>query len=77
MGKSVEQIFCKAIGFDEANVADDVNYNDCERWDSLNHLKMVAELEEGFDVEFETDDIIAMETLGEIKNIVKKLRRKK
>ena len=71
MEKTVEQIFCRVIGFNESDATDDVDYNDCERWDSLNHLKMVAELEEKFDVEFETDDIIAMETLGKIKEIVK------
>ncbi len=77
MDEQIKQIFCKVIGVDESTVTDDVNYNDCERWDSLNHLKMVAELEEGFDVEFETDDIIAMETLGKIKEIVKVYVEKK
>jgi acyl carrier protein len=77
MEKKVEQIFCRVIGVDESTVTDYTNYNDCERWDSLNHLKMVAELEEEFGTEFDTDDIIAMETLGKIKEIVKAYVEKK
>jgi acyl carrier protein len=77
MEKKIKQIFCKVIGIDESKVTDDTSYNDCEMWDSLNHLKMVAELEEEFKTEFDTDDIIAMETLGKIKEIVKAYVEKK
>ena len=34
------------------------NFKDVEKWDSLTHLTLISELEDAFDVLFETDDIL-------------------
>ncbi|WP_129597785.1 acyl carrier protein [Methanohalophilus profundi] len=69
---TIKKIFGEVIGIDESEITDSIAYNSHESWDSLVHLELVNELEDEFDVEFEMDDIIAMETFGKVKEIVKK-----
>jgi len=68
----IKNIFCEVLGIPADTVNDALAYNSCEQWDSLKHLQMVAMLEESFDIEIEMDDIIAMETYGKVKEILRK-----
>ena len=68
----VKDIFCEVLGLPAPEITDTLAYNSCVQWDSLKHLQMVAMLEETFDVEFEMDDIIAMENYGKVKEILRK-----
>jgi acyl carrier protein len=69
---SIKNIFCEVLGLPADAVNDALAYNSCEQWDSLKHLQMVAMFEENFDIEIEMDDIIAMETFGKVKEILRK-----
>ncbi len=40
------------------NQLEGLKYQDVEAWDSIGHMNLVAELEDAFDIEMETDDII-------------------
>jgi acyl carrier protein len=42
----------------------------CEKWDSLNHLNLIAELEDEFDVEFEPEEIAEMKSVEIIKKVI-------
>lgn len=35
-----------------------LSYQDVPSWDSVGHMGLVSELEDAFDIQFETDDII-------------------
>lgn len=35
-----------------------LKYQDVPTWDSVGHMGLVSELEDAFDVQFETDDIV-------------------
>lgn len=70
--KEIKKIFSDVIGLDESEVTDETAYNSIEKWDSLKHLEMVAEFEEFFNIEFDMDDIIAMENFAKVKSIIKK-----
>jgi len=68
----IKKIFCEVLGVDESDVDDSTSYNSFRPWDSLKHLQLVSMLEDEFDIEFEMDDIIAMENFGLVKEIVAK-----
>jgi len=68
----VKKIFCEVLGVDESDVDDSTSYNSFRPWDSLKHLQLVSMLEDEFGIEFEMDDIIAMENFGLVKKIVAK-----
>lgn len=68
----VKKIFCDVLSVKENEVSDETSYNSFAPWDSLKHLELVSKLEEEFGIEIKMDDIIAMETLGKIKEIMHK-----
>ena len=52
---------------------DNLKYNEIEEWDSIGHMTLVSELEEAFDITFDTDDIVNFSSYSEGKKILSKL----
>lgn len=44
--------------------------NTCEKWDSLNHLNLIVELEDEFDMEFEPEEIAEMKSFDAVKKMI-------
>jgi acyl carrier protein len=42
----------------------------CEKWDSLNHLNLIVELEDEFDMEFEPEEIAEMKSFDAVKKVI-------
>jgi len=72
----IKRIFCEVLGVNESDIDDTTSYNSFRPWDSLKHLKLVSMYEDEFDIEFDMDDIIAMENFGLVKDIVSKYTQK-
>lgn len=53
-----QNIFVSVFDVDSEDLNEAFNFKDVESWDSLAHLTLISELEEAFDVIFETDDIL-------------------
>ncbi len=51
-------IFLNIFNVDEGALNDTFNFKDIEKWDSMTHLTLISELEDAFDVMFETEDIL-------------------
>lgn len=51
------KVFCETMEISEEKLAN-LQYQDVELWDSVGHMTLIANLEEEFDIMFETDDII-------------------
>lgn len=49
--------FVNVFGCDETNVVA-MKYQDSEGWDSVGHMNLIAEIEDTFDIMFDTDDIL-------------------
>lgn len=64
------KIIAELFQIDEDKISDDIKYQEAEKWDSLAHLELISKLEENFNVEFNMDEIVAMETIGKIKKIL-------
>lgn len=50
----------------------ELEYQGIEAWDSVGHMQLIAELEETFDIMFDTDDIIDFSSYNIGKQILKK-----
>lgn len=50
----------------------DLEYQGIEAWDSVGHMQLIAELEDVFDIMFDTDDIIDFSSYNVGKEILKK-----
>jgi acyl carrier protein len=52
--------------FNLQEMPNDISQSNCAEWDSMNHLNLVVELEEEFDVSFEPEDIAELNSLEKI-----------
>lgn len=49
-----------------------LKYQDIPTWDSVGHMGLIAELEDTFDIQFETDDIVEFGSFEQGIEILKK-----
>ncbi len=65
-----------AIFKETLNVSDDMlaglKYQDVKEWDSVGHISLIGELEDTFDIEIDTDDIIDFSSYEKGKDILAK-----
>jgi acyl carrier protein len=54
------QAFIDALGVDADTDFETLAYGKHEKWDSIAHMALVAELEDAFEIMLDTDDVIAM-----------------
>lgn len=66
------EIFSGSLGVGAIKVTDELKYNSIPEWDSVGHMALVAELENGFDIMLDTDDIIEMSSVGIAKRILER-----
>lgn len=52
-------------------ITDELAMKDLEVWDSLKHMELVASLEQTFGIELTFDEIVAMQSVGEIKRVLR------
>ncbi len=50
-------VFIENLDVTEDQLAN-LKYQDVPQWDSVGHMGLVSELEDAFDIQFETDDIV-------------------
>lgn len=62
--------FVTSLGISEDLFNDDLKYNSISQWDSIAHMTLVAELENIFDVMFDTDQIIDMSSVAKAREIL-------
>ena len=63
--------FSEGIGIELKKVNDSLNYGS-EGWDSVAHMKLIAAIEETFDIMLDTDDVIDMSSFLKAKEILAK-----
>jgi acyl carrier protein len=51
-----------------------LKYNEIDEWDSIGHMNLIAEIEEKFNITFETDDIVDFSSYEKGKEILKKYK---
>jgi acyl carrier protein len=71
---SQKLITCVAegLGIPESSITDDLAYNTIPEWDSRGHMVLITEIEIAFDIMMDTDDIIALSSVGKAKEILAK-----
>lgn len=56
----LKSVFAQALDLDPATKIEELRYRDIDKWDSLGHMALVAAIEDEFDVQFDTDQVIDM-----------------
>lgn len=71
MESKVKGILVDVFDIKETDITDEMNLRDVESWDSLKHMNLVVSLEQQFNIEFSTEEIIKMKNLSDIYDILK------
>jgi acyl carrier protein len=71
--KKLKDILAKILLIDETKISDSMSRKTVKEWDSMAHLMLVSELESAFEVTMDDEDIMEIQTVADIKKILKKL----
>lgn len=64
------EILSKVLLLDKDKITDDLRRKDFEPWDSMNHLVIVTEIENEFEIFFEDEEVVELWTVGDIKKVL-------
>lgn len=56
----LKSVFVESLGLDGDADVENLKYRDIEEWDSVGHMALVSAIEDEFDVQFDTDQVIDM-----------------
>ena len=68
------EIFIKSFSMDKKKFNEKIKYNDIPEWDSIGHMTLMSDLEDGFNISIETDDIIDFSSFKKGIQILKKYK---
>lgn len=72
MDEKVKSLLAEVLQVPAAKITDDLAMKDVEAWDSLKHMELIVSLEEVFGLQLTFDEIVAMQSVIEIKRILRK-----
>ena len=62
MEEKIQKIMANLFDVSIEEITDESSPSDIKKWDSLNHIKLVVELEEEFNVKFSNLEVLDMQT---------------
>jgi len=68
--EKIREILAKTFRVKIADITDKTTINDIDTWDSLTHMELVVNLEEGLGIEFDGDEIAEMISVEVIEKII-------
>jgi acyl carrier protein len=70
----VKEILAKVLEIDIATIFDNTTQKDIAKWDSLQHLNLIVEIEDKYDISIDPEDISEMLSIDKIIEIIKKYK---
>ncbi len=71
MKQQIESLMADLFNISKEGVTDSLTMANTDGWDSLKHMELIATIEQSFDIELTFEEILAMQTLNDIKKILK------
>ena len=62
--------FTNALKIQKDLVIDSLKYQSIPQWDSIAHMALIAEIENQFDIMLDTEEILDMSSVSEVKKIL-------
>ena len=67
-----KEAFKEAFEIGDESITDELAYESIPEWDSVGHMRLMAGLEDAFDIMLETEDILEFASFGKGKEILAK-----
>jgi acyl carrier protein len=71
---SVQEVFRKIFDKPEMIVTDSMSPKDIKKWDSLNHVILISEIEKAFTIRFDLQDMLESRNVGTICDTILRLK---
>lgn len=68
----LNSVFREFFDDEEIELDDETTADDIEDWDSLNHITLMAAVEDEFGIRFTMGEVSGMENVGEMVEIIKR-----
>ena len=68
--EKIRNIMGEILGVNENEITEESAIGDIPRWDSLNHLRIIAEVEKAFSIQFTPDILMDIEDFGDLVHAV-------
>jgi acyl carrier protein len=69
--KALNDIITEHFKLAAADIMDTLTSKDIPEWDSMNYLLFIADVEKEYGISFTMDEMLGVQTLGDIKNILR------
>ena len=69
-----KNVFIESLSLKLDTFSEEIKYNDVAEWDSIGHMTLMADLEDGFKISMDTDDIIDFSSFKKGIQILKKYK---
>jgi len=74
--KKLKEIFCKILKISKTKYTDKISVQNVKKWDSLNHLRLILEIERKFKISFAHNLVPKLQSIKIIKIKLKELKVK-
>ena len=71
MNTKLNEIIASTLHIPLDGIVDQLTMAEIETWDSLQHMNLIASLEQSFGAEFTFEEIVSMQSVAEIKRVLK------
>ena len=63
-------VFREALETPGLTLTNELDATKVENWDSLNHISLIIALEEVFDIQFETEELVTLVNVGDMAKLI-------
>ena len=67
----VETLLSEVLQMRASEITDDLTMKNVDAWDSLKHMELIVALEQSFEIQLSFDEIVAMQSVSEIKRVLR------
>ena len=67
----VENVLSEVLQMPVPAITDELTMKDVDAWDSLKHMELIVALEQSFDIQLSFDEIVAMQSVSQIKRVLR------
>jgi acyl carrier protein len=71
LNTKLKELIASILHIPTESVADQLTMSEVETWDSLQHMNLIASLEQEFGVEFTFEEIVSMQSVEVIKSVLR------
>ena len=68
--EKLQEIFQTLFNMPDLEIGDSLTAKDVSGWDSFNHINLVVNIEEEFEIRFTNEEVSALQNVGDLKKLL-------